>query len=164
MCGHVRACLWSPNCYTSHNSPRALPLNRGRWLIFERCQVRTSFRRFPQPILINSRTVPQIADPGAVSSLRCTGLDLSLAGTAGSNPARGTVVCLLWMLRFVGQRHLRRVYPSTRSPTECHVSVLSWTFDNEEVLRPLAADVPQKTLPQIMQKTLPPTHHPIIIH
>ena len=110
---YVLACA-SLSCCISQNSPRALPLNRGRWIIFERCQVRPSFRRFPQPILINSLTVPQIADSGAARGLRCTGLGRSLAGTAGSKPVRGTVVCLLWMLRFVRRRPKRRVYPSTR--------------------------------------------------
>jgi hypothetical protein len=38
--------------------------------------------------LINARIEPQIADPGAARGLRCTGLGRSLAGIAGSNPAR----------------------------------------------------------------------------
>ena len=110
---YVLVCA-SLSCYTSQNSPCALPLNRGSWRIFEQCQVRPSFGRFPQPILTDARRVPKIDDPGAARGLRCTGLGQSLAGTAGSNPASGTVVCLLWMLRFARQRPLRRVYPSTR--------------------------------------------------
>ena len=57
---------------------------------------------------------------------------LSLAGFAGSNPAWGTYVCLLWVLCVVRYRSLRRANHSSRELLPTVVCVWSQSLDREE--------------------------------
>ena len=58
----------------------------------------------------------------------------SLAGIAGSNPAGGMDVCLLWMLCVVRQRSLRRADPSSREVLPC-VCVCVWVWSHATILK-----------------------------